>query len=232
MKEINDNISRIRERIVAACRKSNRDPGRVQLIAVSKIKPAALVEEAYRAGQQLFGENYVQEFSEKAEQVAAPVTWHFIGALQTNKVKYLRGKVAMIHSVDRLPLAREIDKQWAKLPATLDILIQVNIGDEQSKAGCAPAALEQLVREVARLPHLNICGLMCLPPHEADPELVRPYFRRLRELAEQIATLGIPGVDMRELSMGMSGDFDVAVEEGATLVRVGTAIFGARKKIN
>ncbi len=230
MNDIKENIALIRQRIVAACRKSHRNPDQVRLIAVSKVKPAALVEEAFRAGQQLFGENYVQEFTEKADQVTVPVSWHFIGALQSNKVKYLRGKVAMIHSVDRLSLAREIDKQWGKIPANLDILIQVNIGDEQSKAGCPPEKLEQLVRDVARLPHLNICGLMCLPPHHEDPELVRPYFRRMRELAERIDDLAIPGVVMRELSMGMSGDFDVAIEEGATLVRVGTAIFGARKK--
>ncbi len=232
MNDISTNIAHIRHRIDAACSRSGRPSSSVQLIAVSKVKPAELVDAAYHAGQQLFGENYVQEFAEKVSEVTTPVTWHFIGALQSNKVKYIRGKVAMIHSVDRLSLAREISKQWSKIDAPVAILIQVNIGDEESKSGCQPEQLETLVRAVAELPYLQVKGLMCLPPHDADPEQVRPYFQQLRLLAEQTAALGIPGVQMTELSMGMSGDFEVAVEEGATLVRVGTAIFGARKKIN
>jgi pyridoxal phosphate enzyme (YggS family) len=230
MSAIPANIARIRDRIAAACRRAGRNPEKVRLVAVSKVKPAGLIEEAYRSGQLLFGESYVQEFRAKAPQVQAPVVWHFIGALQTNKLKYLRGQVAMIHSVDRLPLAEEIDRQWAKIGAAVDILLQVNLGAEQSKAGCPPQELPELAAACVRLPQLRIRGLMCLPPFSDDPEQVRPYFRRLRELATRIDQLAIPGVEMSELSMGMSGDFEVAVEEGATLVRVGTAIFGERSK--
>ncbi len=232
MNDIAENIAQIRDRIDAACSRSGRNKESVHLIAVSKVKPAELVDAAFEAGQKLFGENYVQEFSDKVTQVKKPITWHFIGALQSNKVKYIKGKVAMIHSVDRLSLATEINKQWSKLDSSIDILIQINIGNEESKSGCRPADLETLIREAAKLPYINIKGLMCLPPHDDDPERVRPYFTRMKQLSEQIAQLNIPGVTMDELSMGMSGDFEVAIEEGATLVRVGTAIFGARKKIN
>jgi hypothetical protein len=232
MSNIVDNIALIRERITAACKRSGRNPEAVRLIAVSKVKPAADIDAAFAAGQNLFGESYVQEFRDKSPEVQSPVEWHYIGGLQSNKVKYLRGKVVMIHSVDRLSLAQEISRQWQKIDADCNILLQVNIGDEGQKSGCDPEQLEQLVREVAGLPNLRICGLMCLPPYCADAEEVRPYFRHLRELAEQIEALQIPGVSMSELSMGMSGDFEVAVEEGATLVRVGTAIFGERIRKN
>lgn len=225
---IRENIEGIQARIAAACARVGRDPAEVRLVAVSKTKPAALIEEAAAAGQRLFGENYVQEFADKAEGVRAPVEWHFIGALQSNKVKYLRGKVAMIHSLDRLSLAEEIDRQWAKLDRPVDVLLEVNLGDESSKAGTAEDQAIDLVRRVAELPCLRPRGLMALPPWLDDPEEVRPYFRRLRELARRIEALRIPGVSMAELSMGMSNDFEVAIEEGATLVRVGTAIFGER----
>ncbi len=228
MNAIADNIAHIRACITAACERSGRNPEAVRLIAVSKIKPASDIEAAFAAGQRLFGESYVQEFRDKAPLVQAPVEWHFIGGLQSNKVKYLCGGVAMIHSVDRLSLAEEISQQWQKTGQSCKILLQVNIGDEGQKSGCEQDELEQLVRAIAALPNLQICGLMCLPPYCDDAEEVRPFFRRLRELAEQIDQLQIPGVSMQELSMGMSGDFEVAVEEGATLVRVGTAIFGER----
>ncbi len=230
MNTIAVNIAQIRERIDQACLRSGRNPAEVHLIAVSKVKPAQLVEAAFAAGQQLFGENYVQEFCDKAEQVEAPVSWHFIGALQTNKVKYLRGMVEMIHSVDRLALAQEIDKQWRKLGKFVDILIQVNLGDESSKSGCSPDKLVQLAKDISNLENIRIKGLMCLPPFSAEPEEVRPWFRQLRQLRDELAALKLPKVEMKELSMGMSGDFEVAVEEGATLVRVGTAIFGERNK--
>lgn len=232
MDPIADNIVRIRERIAAACQRAGRSPDTVHLIAVSKIKPAADIDAAFSCGQQLFGESYVQEFRDKSPQVTAPVEWHFIGGLQCNKVKYLRGKVAMIHSVDRFSLAKEISLQWQKIDASCKILLQVNIGEELQKSGCEPEYLEQLARQVAELPNLQLCGLMCLPPYCDDAEEVRPYFRKMRELAKQIEKLQLPGVSMAELSMGMSGDFEVAVEEGATLVRVGTAIFGERVRKN
>jgi hypothetical protein len=226
---IASNIADIRARIETACQLCQRDPVTVRLVAVSKTHPAASVDEAASAGQEIFGENYVQEFAAKAEQVSAPVQWHFIGSLQSNKVKYLAGKVTMIHSVDRLSLAEELERQWDKLDQTLEILIEVNLGEEKSKGGASTDAAIELVHRIAALPHLKICGLMALPPYLEDAEAVRPYFRRLRELAERITAANIAGVVMRELSMGMSHDFEVAIEEGATLVRVGTAIFGARE---
>lgn len=225
---IQSNLKDIHERIAAACQRANRNPDDVRLVAVSKTKPAAMIDQAAQSGQTLFGENYVQEFVAKTEEVTAPVTWHFIGSLQSNKVKYLRGKVAMIHSVDRLSLAKEIDRQWSKLDTPVDILIQVNLGEEESKSGTDESALQDLVRQIAQLPHVRIRGLMALPPYLDDPEEVRPFFRRLRQLAESISALNLFGVEMRELSMGMSHDFEAAIEEGATLVRVGSAIFGSR----
>ena len=225
---ITDNIKRISERITTICQRCQRDPATVRLIAVSKKKPASDIEAAASSGQRLFGESYVQECVAKIDEVTTEVEWHFIGALQTNKVKYLRGKVAMIHSVDRLSLAEEIDRQWGKDDTCVDILLQVNLGEEESKGGTTADALIDLTRKVAPLPHLRIKGLMALPPWGADPEEVRPYFQQLRELAETIDALGLTKVTMQELSMGMSHDFEVAIEEGSTMIRVGTAIFGAR----
>ncbi|MDK2848419.1 MAG: dependent protein [Desulfuromonadales bacterium] len=225
---IQSNLQHIRDRIQAACVRADRNPEDVRLVAVSKTKPADMIDTAAEAGQTLFGENYVQEFLAKSEEVNASVDWHFIGSLQSNKVKYLRDKVSMIHSVDRLSLAKEINRQWKKSGETVDILIQINLGEEETKSGTEENALEQLVREVAALPHVRIRGLMALPPYLDDPEEVRPFFKRLRQLAEKLDKLHIPGVEMRELSMGMSHDFEVAIEEGATLVRVGSAIFGSR----
>lgn len=228
MNDIAANIARIRARIAAACLRVGRNPAEVRLIAVSKVKPAQQIDAAFACGQQLFGESYVQEFRDKSPAVQSPVEWHFLGGLQSNKVKYLRGKLAMIHSVDRLSLAAEISRQWQKIEQNIAILLQVNIGDEQQKSGCAPDELAALAKQVAELPNLQLRGLMCLPPHDDDPEQARPYFRRLRDLAEQLNQQQLPGVNLTELSMGMSDDFEVAVEEGATLVRVGTAIFGER----
>ncbi|WP_305041953.1 YggS family pyridoxal phosphate-dependent enzyme [Geoalkalibacter sp.] len=222
------NLHAIQAEITAACRRANRDPRQVRLVAVSKTKPAALIDEAHAAGQPLFGESYVQEFIDKVDAVRGAADWHFIGHLQSNKVKYLRGRVGMIHSVDRLSLAEEINRQWARLGRAVDVLVQVNLGDEDSKSGVAPDDAVDLVRALAALPHLRVRGLMCLPPFFDDAEQVRPFFRRLRELAAAIAAQRIPGVSMDELSMGMSHDFVVAIEEGATLVRIGTAIFGER----
>lgn len=226
--DISFNIAQIRKQIENTCRKCDRDPCEVRLVAVSKKKPAKDIEAAIAAGQKLFGESYVQECVAKFDEVEADAEWHFIGALQSNKVKYLRGKVDMIHSVDRLSLAQEIDRQWGKEDDCVNVLLQVNLGEEASKSGTTADELIELVRQVAKLEHLRIMGLMALPPWKADPEQVRPYFRQLRELSVQIDALKLPNVSMQELSMGMSHDYEVAIEEGATLVRVGTAIFGAR----
>lgn len=226
--DISANIARIHEQIATSCRRCGRSPEEVRLVAVSKKKPAADIEAAVAAGQTLFGESYVQECVAKIDEVSTPAEWHFIGGLQSNKVKYLRGKVDMIHSVDRLSLAKEIDRQWGKIDATIDILIQVNLGEEESKSGTTAERLFELVRQVAQLKHLRIRGLMALPPWEEDPEDVRPYFRQLKELSGQLKMLGLTNVSMQELSMGMSHDYEVAIEEGATMVRIGTAIFGER----
>ena len=225
---IKSNIAEIRKSIEEVCARCGRNPDDVKLVAVSKTKPASMIDDAAAAGQTLFGESYVQDFADKVDAVGADVDWHFIGGLQSNKVKYLRGKVAMIHSVDRLSLAEEINKQWQKIEQPIDVLIQVNLGGEVSKSGTDEEHLEKLVRQVAALPMLRVKGLMSLPPWFDDPEEVRPFFRRLRELSEAIARLNIPDVEMKELSMGMSHDFEVAIEEGATMIRIGTAIFGAR----
>lgn len=225
---INSNIRSICSKINAATLSSGRIPSTIRLVAVSKTKPASLVDEAAVAGQAIFGENYVQEFIEKATAVKSHVEWHFIGHLQSNKVKYIAGLVAMIHSVDRLSLAQEIDRQWGRINKVCDILVQVNVSGETTKSGTTAEQATELIRQVALLKNVRICGLMTMPPFFDDPEAARPYFRELRLLSEQINLLAIPDVSMRELSMGMSGDFEVAIEEGATLVRIGSAIFGSR----
>ena len=226
--EIAANLHRIRQQIAAAAIAAERNPADVRLVAVSKTKPAALVDEAARAGQSLFGENYVQEFVAKTLEVIAPVEWHFIGHLQSNKVKQIAGIVSMIHSVDRLSLAQEIDRQWGRIGQVCDILIQVNVSGEATKSGTTSAEATALVRQVAVLDNVRICGLMTMPPFFDNPEAARPYFRELRLLAAEIGAHAIPGVSMKELSMGMSGDFEAAIAEGATLVRIGSALFGSR----
>jgi PLP dependent protein len=194
-------------------------PAGVTLVAVSKTQPPEAIREAYAAGQRDFGENYAQEWRGKADALAdlAELRWHFIGGLQTNKVKYLAGRVAYVHTVDREELARELSRRLAQKGAAARVLLEVNVGDEAAKEGCAPADAPRLASVVRALPGLELCGLMCIPPAGQDP---RPHFRLLRALREELG--------LRELSMGMSADWQVAVEEGATFVRVGTAIFGAR----
>lgn len=228
MSAIAHQLAAVNLRIRRAAESAGRDPDTVRLVAVSKTRPAEDVEAAAGAGQLLFGENYVQELVAKADQVRLPVQWHCIGHLQSNKVRQLAGIVSMIHSVDRLSLAEEISRQWGRLEGCCDILVQVNVAQEATKSGTTADEALALVRRVAQLPHLRVRGLMTMPPFFDDPEAARPYFRQLRLLADGIRAAAIPGVDMAELSMGMSGDFEVAVAEGATLVRVGTAIFGER----
>lgn len=225
---ISRNLALINGRIRAAAVKAGRDPASVRLVAVSKTRPAADIIEAFQAGQTAFGENYIQELVPKLEEVHEAVQWHVIGHLQSNKVKYIAGRVAMIHTVDRLSLAQEIDRQWGRLGQICDVLIQVNISGEATKSGTTEAGAIQLVQECALLPHIRVKGLMTMPPFFDDPDAARPYFAELRRLAEAVDARRIAGVEMTELSMGMSGDFEAAVQEGATLVRIGTAIFGER----
>lgn len=226
--EIAANLRKIRQQIDAAAMAVGRNPAEIRLVAVSKTKPATMVTEAVESGQLIFGENYVQELTAKVVEVRTAVEWHFIGHLQSNKVKQLAGLVAMIHSVDCFSLAREIDNQWGRIGKTCDILLQVNVSGEATKRGTTSAEAIDLARQVAPLQNIRICGLMTMPPFFDDSEAARPYFRELRLLAEQINCLAIPNVAMKELSMGMSGDFATAIAEGATLIRIGSAIFGSR----
>jgi PLP dependent protein len=225
---ISRNLANINGRIRAAAEAAGRDPDSVRLVAVSKTRPAADIIAAFQAGQTVFGENYIQELVQKLAEVQEPVQWHVIGHLQSNKVKYIAGQVAMIHSVDRLSLAQEIDRQWGRLGKVCDVLIQVNISGEATKSGTTEDGAIQLVRECALLPNIRVKGLMTMPPFFDDPDAARPYFAELRRLSEAVTAQRIAGVEMAELSMGMSGDFEAAVQEGATLVRIGTAIFGER----
>ena len=225
---ISANLDHINERIRRAAENAGRDPASIRLVAVSKTRPATDIITAFRAGQNIFGENYIQELVPKLAEVHEAVEWHFIGHLQSNKVKYIAGQVALIHSVDRISLAEEINRQWGKLGRICDILIQVNISGEATKSGTTEEGALQLLRECALLPNIKVKGLMTMPPFFDAPDAARPYFAELRRLSEAVAAERIAGVDMTELSMGMSGDFEAAVQEGATLVRVGTAIFGER----
>ncbi len=223
-----ENYTKIRERIDASCKLSGRDPKSVTLIAVSKTKPVSMIRELMEIGVEDFGENHAQELVAKTEEITEPLRWHFIGNLQTNKVKYVVGRASLIHSVNSLRLAEAISKESVKKGLVSDILIEVNIADEATKEGIAGDEAVSLVESASRLPGLHIIGLMAIAPPVDDPEENRPYFRSLRELAEKIGALGLEGVEMKELSMGMTNDFTCAVEEGATFVRVGTAIFGER----
>lgn len=225
---ITENLALIHRRIKSAAETAGRDPATVSLVAVSKTRPVADIVEALRAGQSIFGENYVQELTAKLADVTEPVKWHFIGHLQSNKVKYIAGQVSLIHSVDRFSLAEEISRQWGRLGKTCDILIQVNISGESSKSGTTEKGAIQLAQACSQLPNIRVQGLMTMPPFFDDPEAARPFFAELRRVSQTISAELIPGVEMRELSMGMSGDFEAAIQEGATLVRVGTAIFGER----
>lgn len=249
---IRENLEQIEKRIQAACDRSHRRREEVLLIAVSKTKPASMVREAMEAGIRDFGENKVQELCEKAAVIedfsgkpvrnevfsgqpetqaqlaGRPLNWHLIGHLQRNKVKYVVDRACLIHSVDSLRLAEEIQKEAEKKDCHVDILIEVNIGDEESKSGIPKEEAVELVKAVASLFRVHIKGLMAIAPIVSEPEESRPYFREMARLREEIGSMRLPGVEMRELSMGMTGDFEVAIEEGATMVRVGTAIFGGR----
>jgi pyridoxal phosphate enzyme (YggS family) len=221
------NLTEVRASIAAACQKVGRDHKEVRLVAVSKTVDLDRIREAVAAGQYIFGENYLQEARDKIAALGRPVSWHLVGHLQTKKAKGAVELFDLIHAVDRLKLARALEAAAARLGKVQNVLVQVNQGGEDTKSGVAPAAAAALVQEVARLPHLRLLGLMSMPPWFPDPEEARPYFRALRELRDRLR--GLTGLSLAELSMGMSGDFEVAVEEGATLVRVGTAIFGRRR---
>lgn len=225
---ITENLEQVRKNIEEACRAVNRDPGEVTLISVSKTKPVSMLQEAYDAGSRDFGENKVQEIMDKYPQLPSDIRWHMIGHLQRNKVKYIVDKVALIHSVDSLRLAETIENEAAKHNVTVPILIEVNVAQEESKFGLKTEEVLSLVESVAALPHINIKGLMTIAPYVEDPEENRGIFHQLKKLSVDIAAKNINNVNMSVLSMGMTGDYQVAVQEGATMVRVGTGIFGER----
>lgn len=229
MDELKEKILSIKDRIKKAAKASGKDYDDVRLIAVSKKKSPEMVIKAIEAGQSLFGENYIQEAVSKIEVVSKPeAAWHFIGHLQKNKAKYAVRCFDLIHTVDSEALASELGKNAKKINKIQDILIQVRIGDEESKSGIEPEKVFELIKNISSIEHIRIKGLMTIPPPVENPEKARRFFRELRLIADEIRSQNIPGVFMDELSMGMSDDFEIAVSEGATLVRVGTAIFGER----
>ena len=225
---IRENLAEVRSNIAKACEKVGREPSEVTLLAVSKTKPIEMIREAMAAGQRAFGENYVQEIEEKYAVLGDNADWHMIGHLQINKVKYIIGKVSLIHSVDSLRLAEQIQKEAEKHSVTMRVLLEVNVANEESKWGFTPDETVEAVKAVAAMPNVHVCGLMTSAPITEDAESNRVYFRQLRKLFDDIKAMNIENVDMQVLSMGMTGDYTVAVEEGSTLVRVGTGIFGAR----
>ena len=225
---IAENLQAVRARIETAARRAGRDPAAVRLVAVSKTVAVERLREAAAAGQHLFGENYLQEARPKIAALGPGIAWHFVGHLQSNKAKAAVELFELIHGVDRLNLAQALSQAAARLGKVQEVLIQVNLAGEESKSGAEPAAVPALLQALAGLPHLMVAGFMTMPPWFPDAEAVRPYFRALRELRDRLESQALAGHPLPELSMGMTGDFEVAVEEGATLVRVGTAIFGAR----
>ena len=225
---IAENIRSVEQRIQAACARAGRRRDEVTLICVTKTMPVTDLQESYDEGQRNFGENRVQEITEKYPLLPDDIRWHMIGHLQRNKVKYLMDRVVMIHSVDSASLARTISKEAVKAGRTMDILLEVNAAGEESKFGLSYEEVLPLVREIAPLPGLHICGLMTVAPYTDDPETNREFFKKLRDLSVDIDRQSIDNVSMHTLSMGMTGDFEVAIEEGATHIRVGTAIFGKR----
>lgn len=225
---LKENLQQVEENIKKACKKSGRDRADVTLIAVSKTKPVEMLQTVYDCGVRDFGENKVQEMCDKMEVLPGDIKWHMIGHLQTNKVKYIVGRTELIHSVDSVHLAAEIQKQAGKKDVIVPILIEVNIAEEESKFGIHKEDTIAMVRQIAEMDHLRIKGLMTIAPFVENAEDNRLYFREIKQLSVDIKNQNIDNVSMDVLSMGMTGDYEVAIEEGATLVRVGTGIFGER----
>lgn len=228
---IRQNLYEVRTNIENVCKKAKRDTDEVTLIAVSKTKPVEMLQEAYAEGCRDFGENKVQELVDKYEVMPKDIKWHMIGHLQRNKVKYIVDKVYMIHSVDSLRLAEEISKEACKKNVTVSVLIEVNVAGEETKFGVMPSELEELARQIAVLPGIAVKGLMTIAPFVDDPEDNRRYFASLKQLSVDITKKNIDNITMNVLSMGMTGDYTVAIEEGASYVRIGTGIFGERQYV-
>jgi pyridoxal phosphate enzyme (YggS family) len=225
---VSENWSRLRDRAAAAAVRAGRTPEDVSILPVSKTFPASVVREAYNVGLRAFGENYVQEALAKMAELPDDIEWHMVGHLQSNKARQVVGRFALIHSLDSLHLALELEKQASKHGVRQPVLLQVNIADEETKSGFEPAAVADAAGEIAELEHLEMRGLMTIGPLEAEPESVRWVFRELRELRDKVQAQ-LPGLQLGELSMGMTGDFETAIEEGATIIRIGRAIFGQRQ---
>ncbi len=225
---IKENVTEVQEKIRTACERSGRDISEVTLIAVSKTKPLEMIQAAIEAGMREFGENKPQEMRDKAKLLETPVRWHMIGSLQTNKIKYVVGTACLIHSVDSVALAAAIEKEAAKKELVMEILLEVNIAKEESKHGFMAEEVPGAVLEIAKFPHLRLKGLMTVAPYTENAEENRTYFKKMKELLVDIRSKNIDNVSMDILSMGMSSDYEVAIEEGATMVRIGTGIFGER----
>lgn len=228
---ITENLEQVRKNIDEACRMAGRDPKEVTLIAVSKTKPVSMLKEAYDAGARCFGENKVQEIMDKHPQLPEDIQWHMIGHLQRNKVKYIVDKVSMIHSVDSLRLAQTIEQEAAKHNVCVPVLLEVNVAQEESKFGLKMDEVLPLIETIADFPHIKVQGLMTIAPYVENAEDNRDFFRQLKKLSVDIEAKNINNVNMSVLSMGMTGDYQVAVQEGATMVRVGTGIFGERNYV-
>ena len=225
---VTENLKIVEEKIAKACERAKRDRSEVTLIAVSKTKPEVMIEEAYAAGQRDFGENKVQEICRKKELLPEDIRWHMIGHLQRNKVHQVVNKACLIHSVDSLRLAETISHEAEKKEIKVPVLVEVNVAQEESKFGVTTEETISLVEEIAKLPHIQVRGLMTIAPFVEDPEENRGIFRKLTQLSVDIVAKNINNVNMSVLSMGMTNDYEVAIEEGATMVRVGTGIFGER----
>lgn len=225
---VKENLKYVEDKIVKACQRVGRNPNEVTLIAVSKTKPVSLIREAVEYGIIDFGENKVQELCSKTEEIKTPLNWHMIGHLQRNKVKYIIDKTSLIHSVDSYRLAEKISEEAAKKNIICPILIEVNVAGEESKYGVKPKEVLPFLLEISKLSNIIVKGLMTIAPFVDNPEENRIHFKELRNLYIDIKTKNIDNVNMSELSMGMTGDYEVAIEEGATYVRVGTGIFGQR----
>ena len=223
-----EHLQQVNANIEKACAAVSRDPGEVTLVAVSKTKPVSMLQEAYDAGARVFGENKVQEIMDKYDQLPSDIQWHMIGHLQRNKVKYIIDKVAMIHSVDSLRLAQTIEQEAAKKDLVMPILLEVNVAEEESKFGLATNEVLPLLEKISIFSHIKVMGLMTIAPFVKNPEENREVFRTLKKLSVDINAKNINNVNMSVLSMGMTGDYQVAVQEGSTMVRVGTGIFGER----
>jgi hypothetical protein len=226
MSQIKENLLRVTERIEKAALRVGRDPKEIRLVAVSKTVEPVRIKEAIEAGVSILGENYVQEAKKKIEEIGRPVSWHFIGHLQSNKAKYAVQLFDMVHSLDSIPLAEELNRRAKQADRTFKVMIEINLSGEATKFGTDEEKILDLAKRILHLNYLSLEGLMTMPPYFDSPEMGRPYYIKLRELREKMGREGIP---LKELSMGMSNDFEIAIEEGATYVRVGTAIFGPRK---